>query len=69
MHGIREDMGRGQVPFKSPQGSKLKRDLLFHDNIRYAKNIIKSLEFKGSMLFHSNFPYVGSTLFDNSMFD
>ena len=46
MHGIREDMGRGQVPFKSPQGSKLKRDLLFHDNIRYAKNIIKSLEFK-----------------------
>ena len=27
MHGIREDIGRGQVPFKSPQGSKLKRDL------------------------------------------
>ena len=28
-------------------------------------HVIKSLEFKRSMLFHSNFPYVSSTFFDN----
>lgn len=53
MHGIQEDMGRGQVPFKSRQGSKLKQDLLFHDNIGYAKNISKNARFHRSA--HSHF--------------
>ena len=57
MHGIREDMGRGQVPFKSPQGSKLKRDLLFHDNIRYAKNISKNVSFHRSARSHFELSY------------
>ena len=52
MHGIQEDKGRGQVPFKSPQGSKLKRGLLFHDNIRYAKNISKNTGFHRSAYSH-----------------
>ena len=52
MHGIQEDMGRGQVPFKSPQGSKLKRDLLFQDNIRYAKNMSKNASFHRSAHAH-----------------
>ena len=38
-------MGRGQDFFKSPHGSKLKRDLLFHDNIWYANNISKNTSF------------------------
>lgn len=53
MHGIQEDIGRGQVPFKSPQGAKLKRDLLFQDNIWYAKNMSKNVSFHRSA--HSHF--------------
>ena len=62
MHGIREDMGRDQVPFKSPQGSKLKRDLLFHDNISYAKNISKNVTFHRSAHSHFAVSYTHLTL-------
>ena len=48
MCGIQDDNGRGQAILKSPKVLKLKRDLLYRSNLRYAISISKDSSFHRS---------------------